>query len=69
MKPRQKRQARHPAEAVVGPLLVVDVETCIGDRLQFRHRFKEMRVERFGEIGAIEEALDIRVLIRLARCM
>ena len=36
------------------PLLVVDDEPRIGDRLQLRHRFGEMRVEHFSPIRAIK---------------
>ena len=60
--PRQERAGRHPAKAVVRPILVVDVEPRIGYRLQFAYRFKQMCVEHFGAIRAIE-AFEVRVLI------
>ena len=48
------------------PLAVVDAEPGIRQSLEFRGRVEEMGVQYFGAIRAIE-ALDVRVLIRLAR--
>ena len=48
------------------PLAVVDAEPGVGERLELRGRVEEMGVQHLSAIRAIE-ALDVRVLIRLAR--
>ena len=48
------------------PLLVVNAQPSLGDGPEFGDRFEEMGVQHFGAIAAIE-ALDVRVLIGLAR--
>ena len=64
--PRRKCEWRHPAEAVVRPLAVINPQPGTGQRSQFGDRLEEMRIEDFGPIAAVE-ALDIRILIGLAR--
>jgi len=66
MKAREKRQRRHPPEAVVGPLTVVDPEPGGGEGAQLRDKFKEVRVQHLRSIAPIE-AFDVRVLIRFPR--
>ena len=63
---RQKGEGRHPAEAVVGPFLVVDAQPLTRQGLQVGNRFEEMGIEHLRAIGAVE-ALDVGVLVRLPR--
>ena len=64
--PRQEREGRHPAKAVVRPLLVVDPQPCHGQRLQLGDRLKEMGVEHLRAIAPVEP-LDVGILVGLAR--
>ena len=64
MRPRQKRQRRHLAEAVVGPLGVVGREPGVGDRLHLVEGVEEVGVEDLLTKRAIE-SLDEGILIRL----
>lgn len=48
------------------PLLVVGHEPALGQGAHLRARFKDIRIEDLGAVAAIE-ALDVRILIGLAR--
>ena len=50
----------------MGPFAVVDPEPCVGESTQLPNRFKQVRVQHLRPIAPIE-ALDLGVLIRLAR--
>ena len=47
------------------PLAVVDPQPGVSQRSEFCDRLEEMRIEDFRSVAPIE-ALDVRVLIRLA---